>query len=326
MKKVLSLVLAVMLVVGMTTVAFAAADTEIDPAKLGLSLEDQPEGVTRPGTKFTFNITDGDGNLITIDRAYVRKHKIGVQIRATEGSAIIKDAKLKYDAVGSAGKAYVEVSIVDDYATTKEIDFSVQVYLTKNKSRLTGSQDGVDGTFENDFTEVFEGDDYVYLGDAPVAKAQDYIRDIKVDLGQGVSITTKMFDGKSYYGKVSQEIKSEDEKVLAQYPDIDTIYYLKTIGLASTGDVVAFDLESNFYAYTQDEDGNLVYVGRTNDKLAYYTKYFLSLKELEVEEVLEEDGEDLLEPGEDLTEPAPDELGGDDGAPANVNDNPATGR
>lgn len=340
MKKVLSLVLTVVLVLGLSAVAFAApnpsgkisevanADLSIDKVTLGLS-GNAPTATVEPDTKVYFNILY-NGDYLT--RSQVRALKLDVQIRATEGSAAIDSAKIDYAklvTVGTANQkatevARVELKFAKEFVSTKDLDFSIDLYLTEKKSRLNGPDQvaSLSGVFGNDITYVGDGDDYVYLGDSPVVEAEDYIREIQVDLGQSVSIYTKMFEDKKYYGSVSQEINTEDEAVLAKYPDIETVYYLKTINLSSTGDIVAFDLDSNMYVYVQDENGNVAFLGRSNDRLPYYTKYFLSSKELDVEAV------DVEEPSEEpsITEPSeePPVIGGDD-APANVNDNPSTG-
>lgn len=333
MKKVLSLVLAVVLVLGVASVAFGAT-LEKTNVFLGFSKAGVIEsaGTTyfyaedvRPGDdglKFYLYYVDSANVNQVVTKKDTNVKKLGVQVRATEGGSVIdRDVSIKYDS--GTGAAYVEFKFVDEFVSTKDQDFNGRMYLTYDKSRIDNTEVEISGTFGNDVEHVDEYDDYVYVGDTPVVEADAYIRSIQVDLGQNVSIWTRMFEGKKYYGAVSQEVKAEDEAVLAKYPDIDTVYYLKTINLNATGDTVAFDMDTNMYVYVQDADGNLVFLGRSADKLPYYTKYFLSAKELDVEAVTTEPG-DTTEPGETPEEPPI--TGGDDAPAENVNDNPGTGR
>ncbi|MFV0400912.1 MAG: hypothetical protein ACK5LX_09895 [Oscillospiraceae bacterium] len=335
MKKVLSLVLAVVLVLGVASVAFGGPAVTKSNIVLGRSVTGglvdsgdyyMPNDV-RPGDDgiiFYIFTEDGSGNLTHVVKGDTDAKKLGAQVRATEGGSVInRDVSVKYESAAKGGFAYVEFTFVDEFVSTKDQDFSAKLYLTFDKSRVAETEIEISGTFGNEVENVDEYDDYVYLGDTHVVEADAYIRSIQVDLGQNVSIWTRMFEGKKYYGAVSQEVKAEDEAVLAKYPDIDTVYYLKTINLNATGDTVAFDMDTNMYVYVQDADGNLVFLGRSADKLPYYTKYFLSAKELDVEAVTTEPG-DTTEPGESPEEPPI--TGGDDAPAENVNDNPGTGR
>lgn len=334
MKKVLSLVLAVVLVLGVASVAFGATVTKTNVV-LGRSvtggLVDSGDfymaDTVRPGADgiiFYIFTDDGTGVLTHVTKQDTDSKKLGAQVRATEGGSVInRDVKVEYENASKGGFAYVEFKFVGEFISTKDQDFSAKLYLTFDKSRLGDTEIEISGTFGNEVQNVDEYDDYVYVGDTHVVEADAYIRNIQVDLGQNVSIWTRMFEGKKYYGDVSQEVKAEDEAVLAKYPDIDTVYYLKTINLNATGDTVAFDMDSNMYVYVQDADGNLVFLGRSADRLPYYTKYFLSAKELDVEAAVVEPG-DTTEPGETPEEPPI--TGGDDAPAENVNDNPGTGR
>lgn len=333
MKKVISMALASAMVMGMSAVAFGAAkdwdkntslvlgqSTSTGWGLNGITLGDK-DGYVHPEDEASFYILYNDPatGLRPVTKAEAKAGKLDVQTRVSEGSSVVKSAKIEYD---SANNAYVKLTFVDTWVSTKEQDFDLKLYVTVNKARNTDSEFSVTGTFENYNVDVYEGDDYVYTVDTPVINAEDYIKNIQVDMGQGISIYTKMFDGKSYYASVSQDIKSEDDAVLAKYPSIDTVYYLSTINLAGSGDIVKFDLESNFYVYSQDENGDLVYVGRTADKLPYYTKYFLSAKELDITTI-----SDVPSDTDNTTPAAPSApTGGDDAPIDNVNENPGTGR
>lgn len=324
MKKVLSLVLAVVMVLGMTTAAFAADATySKGDLYLGLSGKNPDLDEIRPDDEVRLYIlrkSDDKG----VTKAEIKDSKITAKVKASSGSAVLDKTEIKYE----NGLAYVNVVFKEVYATTKDIDYEYTVYLQYNKTRDSDSDYDLIGTFANEIQEIDEDDEYVYVGDVPVVKALDYNKKIEVDLGSGVSIFARMFEDKKYYGYVSQEIKDEDAEVTSQYPDIDTVYYLSTIGLSGSGDVVKFDLDDNMYVYTKDENGSLVYLGRSNTLVPYYTRYYLAVKELNVASTTtpnddDDNNDDIPTPGNDGTTGNSD-TGGDD-VPENVNDNPGTG-
>lgn len=338
MKKVLSLVLAVVLVVGLGAVAFAA---KVDPdnlkkdnienlkiAVLGDSgdlfgAEELYDETVRPGEKYEFILYYLNGDVKEyITKADGRNKKLGVQIRASEGSAAVKSAKVDYKKglVADEEIAIVVVEFVDPHVSTKGQKFDVKFSPTIDRARHRDNEFTFQGELKNYEQSAYEGDEYIYVKDTPVVKAEEYIKNIEVDLGNNVSIFARMFEGKKYYGRAVIDITSDDEALFNKYPDLETVYKLDTVNLNATGDTVKFNLGDNMFAYVQDEDGNLVFLGRTNDRLPYYTKYFLSAKELDIEEVV-----DTGEPGEDQKPEEAGPTGGDD-VPENVNHNPGTGR
>lgn len=332
MKKVLSLVLAAVLVVGLGAVAFGASNQDLAAAvKLGSSdnLAELPKDyVAGPyANDITLPIFTGTADSPKFFTEDTFKD-YGMQVRAAKGANAIKGTKIVYaehnhpNAPKGEKIAMLKIEFVDHLATTKDVDFELVVYPTYKKVRDANNKYEISGKYANDSQTVYANDDYIYIGDYPVVKADDYIRNIEVDLGENVSIFTRMFKGRDYYGRVSIGITADDEKFFNEYPDIEAVYNLETINLSATGDTVKFKMGDNMYLYVLDEEGNLTFLGRTDDRVPYFTKYFLSAKELDIEEVIEAPAEEA--PGE---EPAEDvgPTGGDD-APENVNDNPGTGR
>lgn len=344
MKKVLSLVLAVVLVVGLGAVAFAAQAGPLTDDKvltkdnvknlkiavLGKSddligADSLYDASVAPGDKETFILYyDGANGPEYITKEDGRNKKLGVQIRASEGSAAIKSAKIEYKknivADANAEVAVVVVQFVDPHVSTKAQKFDVKFSPTIDRARHRDNEFTFQGELKNYEQEAWEGDEYIYVKDTPVVQAKEYIKNIEVDLGNNVSIFARMFEGKKYYGRAVVDISSDDEALFNKYPDLESVYKLDTVNLSATGDTVKFNLDENMFVYVPDEDGNLVFLGRSNDRLPYYTKYFLSAKELDIEEVV-----DTGEPGEDQKPEEAGPTGGDD-VPENVNHNPGTGR
>lgn len=344
MKKVLSLVLALTLVLGMSSMAFAkitGTNTKFIKGDLYLGYsqggtapwveESQyldtctPGAYKGPENVKLYILTETGDNYI--GRTDVSKTKLTAAARKTSGGAVLRDVSIQYD---SDGYAYVRVRFIEYHVSTSDVDFDYTVYLQYNKSKDNGTEFGISGTISNPKQEVEEGDDYVDVSETPQVKALDYIKKIEVYLGDGVSIMARMFQDKKYYGRVSQEIKEADVEITDQYPDIDTVFYLYTVGLNNSGDIVKFDLASNMWVYVQDDNGDLVYLGRSNSLLPYYSKYFVAGKELNIAASVQEpdDTSDV----DDIPVDVPSDsdtgnasTGGDD-VITNVNDNPGTGR
>lgn len=321
MKKVLSILLAVMLIVGIAPTVFAAApdnDYVLDMAGAYWEKgEDTGDNEIRPEGEYRIpiKILVSGGTNTNATKKDIKDDKVDVKLVATEGKNVYRDISIQHSSNNTV--SYVRVRMIENFVSTKDQDFNYEVQLRKDKDNH-GDAEVVSGTFANASQKVSENDDYVYLGNKPVVEADDYVKSIEVELENGVSIFTKMFEGKKYYGKVTQDVKAEDDEIVSQYPAIDTIYYLSTIGLNSAGNTVKIDVDDKYYVY----NANMEYIGTTSEKLPYSTKYYLATEELEIEEE-----EEIEEPtGEDDNNDAPSATGGDDVETPNTNNNPSTGR
>lgn len=321
MKKVLSMLLAVMLIIGLTPAVFAAPTSGY---KLGTETSTGQVGGTdeyRPDSAIWIQIVDANGNAVT--KKEIKEKKIDVKVRTTKGSKIVRDVKVDYkNLTDTAGQivtreaAFVRIRTIEKFVSTKEMDFELTVFLTENKERLTEEKQ-VSGVFKNAETTVTDSDDYVYLGNTPVVEAEEYIKSIEVEIGDGVTIFTKMFEGKRYYGHAEQDIKEADADITEAHPTIETIYYLETIGLNAPANRVVLDIDdANMYVY----NANLEFVGMSDERLPYSTKYYVSSAELDIAD------EEPEEPEEPEVPKLPPNTGGDDLDIPNANLNPSTGR
>ena len=315
MKKALSLVLAVLMVLGMTSVAFAAlskADLQaFDRTAANVALQlPTIEDEYYPGDKIKIYIQAlGDTEpKQNIDKSAVDYLKLTAQVKVAGSNTYIKNTSpaIKYD---SAKEAYFEIEFIKPFVSTSSKDVEITAYLRANKSQLDHTNEEISTTFKNRGQNVTADDDYVFGVDYRVITADGNVKKIEVELDYGVTITTRMTDGKKYYGHVSMDPTAADEAIMGQYPTIVEVYSLKTINLNPAGDVVRF-ADDAMFAYTTDADGNLVFVGRTNKALPYFTKYFLSTTELDL-------------PVAEVEEPVEDVV--PDVVVDNANDNPGTG-
>lgn len=274
-------------------------------------------------TAKTFGINE-DGKDAAVTASMIRKGKVQVRTKVAAGSNLFTTA-LKYEKVGDLGKtAVIEVKFVDPFVSTKEKDFDFNVYLSVKGDRYDDLGANLAGKVTFETTEVFGDDDYVDLSKGQVAEAIEYNKAIEVDLGEGVIVNTKMFAGKKYYGIAKRDNDEKDDAVLAAYADIDSVYTLYTVGLTGSNNTVEFkDLDDSFYVYTKNAEGNLVLLGKSNEKLPVTSKYYLANKELvDVDDADEEDIDTDEETIDGDSNPA---TGGDD-ASETVNYNPSTGR
>lgn len=330
MKKVLALVLAATMVLGMSTMSFAA-DNKIT----GIASKDALEkSYSRSLGESSYNSMTGNSvsnqtvtyakSIIPFDKTkdYIDLYRGMFQWKSTPDAGRlsaneIRTSKLAVRTSNSSGSkavdtisidsknGHIEIKYVEEYVATKDLDFDFTVYLTIDGKRHTDAGLSFIGTLANPVTQVYADDDYVDGSYGQVVEAMDFNKDIEVDLGNGISIFTKMFKGKKYYGTSTRDSDEKDSAVFAKYADIDNVVTLKTVGLNSTGDIVQLDTDySAYYVY----DKGLHYLGRSNELLPFSTKYYLANKKIDVVPGDEEEFDD-----EDPEAPEDEELEDEEG-------------
>lgn len=294
-----------------------AADAEYLVSALGSSylvpvkLTDATSGLTylqAAGNRFV--ATANDGSTVTgrnLTAAEIRSAKIKVGYTAKGGSKVIKKCDL------STKDGRIEFRIVTELVSTTDYDFECIVYVTIDGKRQNDEEITITGNVANLETEVYADYDYVDTSKGYVAVAEDFVSKIEVDLGNGVSIFTKFFKGKKYYGTSTRDADEADDVVFSKYPDVDNVVTLKTVGLNSTGDIVKLDTDyAGYFVY----DSNMKYLGKATEMLPYSTKYYLANRQLNVVDETEAEEETEVEPED-----------GDAGeVEGNANANPGTGR
>lgn len=311
------------------TIAAAVVPTKPDSMTKGLDtnysvntaagLKDPDNLTVHAGDKIYLPLTGdmfGGNTKSAMTESNLKSKKLTIRISSGSNSKLIDAYKITTGTFSIGGvslkTAAVEIAFVEPFRSIKDMDFDVNVYPTFDGSRRDEYSIRLTGTMTVNLTEVDATDDYVALEGTHVADAQEYIRLIEADLGEGVSVWGKMYSGKQYWGKATTEPTEADEKIFDKYPSVEMVFNVDTIGLNSTANYVTLDVDDNYYVY----DANMKYLGRSNDKLPYSTKYYLSTKKLSIADEVEEDDGDYDEPvPDDLVNPAP-----------NKNDNPGTGR
>lgn len=294
MKKILSMVLVSVMALGLGLGVFAASGvryTEMDKAlghsytgtgTLANSVLDLGD-INADGIKIRFPLlsdmfkvkagsTQPPAGML-LSAADIRASKIEVRTQIRGGSKVVQAVSI------DTRNSSVEIEFVDEWVSTKEQDFEIFVYLTIDGKRQDADGITIIGTLANPEVEVYAEYDYVDLSSGTVADAQEFVNKIEVDLGNGVSIFTKFFKSKKYYGTATREVDEAADVVLKTYPDIDNVVTLKTVGLNSTGDIVKLDTDyANYYVYNKE----MQYVGQANEMLPFSSVYYLANKKLNI--------------------------------------------
>lgn len=276
------------------------------------------------GSKWAF-VYDG------YTRQTIKDDKIAVELRVTNGQRVVEEVEIEYlesitdpDGVKwtftkNEQPAFIRITFEDLFVSTSEVDYKFMVYLTEDKKRQTDTEVTFEGTFANNETTVDEGDVYVYLGDdVPVVESLAYLKDIDIELDDGITVHTKFFNNKKYYANGEAKVREEDDEILERYPEIDYVYNIDSVGLNNSYTSVSLNIEDTLYVY----NSNMEQIGTTADRLPYSTKYYVSSVELDVEDADVEEPAAEPDPGDEFDPGA--NMGGDD-APSNYNDNPGTG-
>lgn len=322
MKKIVSLLLAAAIAIGMTATVFAA-NPKI--TKQATALADVYEGDVKPGTQIFLPLVKEafEGATEDLTASDVRTSKITVKHTAKSGPKAIESVEIKEN---SAKKAGVLITLVDTFVSTKPLDFEVTVTLYIDGKRQSDST-YVSGTLTNDEQDVYSDTDYLDLSDGSVAVCAESATKVETFLGEGVTMFVRMVKGKSYAGVAKTEPTESDIDILDQYPDIVEVYNLTLTGLTGTGKIVQIDSAAP-HVY----DGDLNYLGTTDGLLPLSTKYFIAANKLDVIAAGEDEPEDSEDEYYDETEDDydPADVDESDTMPAvspstSKSDNPSTG-
>lgn len=321
MKKVVSLLLAVVFVLGMSTVALSADKiTGLNDSFPGVAFIDLlPETEVNPGMEEVdlFQINRGAwlvNDVAPADPSTITKNmveKIDVGFRSKKNGSVIDEVKAD---VNDSGQLIVTAVFTDPWPSVNDIDFTIDVHLIIDGKRSDQKWDWYyeySGNMSNEVTELEDDEDYVDCSDGQVASALQYLRNITVDGGNGVEAVINMANKKKIYFRAMTDFDPGDDAVVNRYPSIEMVYNIKQVGMSSySGNIITLgDVDPAAYIYTTGEEGALKYLGRGGDKLPYADKYFVSNAKIEIEEP--------VEPVDSGEVPTP---------PANENGNPPTGR
>lgn len=245
-----------------------------------------------------------------VTRAQLRSGKVDVSTSSRSGTKAFRDSKPELYQDG--GTTYVRVRFVEEFVATKDLDFSMMIYLTVDGRRNDGSGVEIAGTLVQDVYELYGDDAEFDLSYGGVVEAAEYIRGARLYLGEGVTVHANLSTGRKYSGIAKSDPTAEDERVMDKYKAIELAITLETVNLDRSSSTVTFDHPGDYYVY----DSSLAYLGRSSERLPFSRKYYFATEKLDVSDSV--DGANDEPVYEVPSNPVP--------AANNANINPGTGR
>lgn len=287
MKKVLSVLIAVTMILSLATFSFATSE-RITGAIKPIDTNDNPSLEDRkPGDKVQYTLTQdmfswksGKTGLATdpVTKSDISSGSVKVVISGTE-SSVVKSTSIKYvksNITGGKETAVVEVEFVKPLASLTEKTFKFNMFLSVSGNRQQNSRVTVEGSVKNEEVTVNSGDIDAYLDSGKVLVVNSSIRNLEISLGEKVYMVLNVFPGQKYYGYATNNITSKDQGVIGKNPSISDVIHLETINLNRTGKYVNVSDYGTGYVY--NESGK--YIGKTADMLEYSATYYISNKDL----------------------------------------------
>lgn len=363
LRRIIAVAVAVMCMLSTVPTVFAASNQRADGISDLYQLEDMfslgqsddysnlqvyaGDEIRIPLTADMFTWSDGRTPLpkeaVSTQQLINSKVRVGTKIQA--GNITLDYVQLDTDVFpgkpfyypGSTTKtgrtAYISVMLAEEFVSVEDKDFSVDIWLRiDNKSDKTMTIT-LDGTMLVRTQEVYNDEESMDTSDGIVVEAMESVRDFKMEIGQGITITKNLTNGKKYYAtaqvKHPYDAGFEDD-FPDIYPALEFVYKLNTVNMRSGNSKVNLNIsvDEPYFVYGED----MSYLGRSNEELPFSEYYFMSLMELPtLEGLVYEEGLDSI-PNWDRKENSSDEegenpvTGGDRGWIENENFNPGTGR
>lgn len=332
MKRILTILLAVTMIGAITTTAFAQTSSNGKitgmAGNLSIGYSDAGEtggvhlGEVNPNDKRVEYIDLTDAMFIWDDNyipATIPTTLTAAQIRGAKLTVRASNSKVVDSVTVNSSKGRIEIKFKDELVSVKEMDFDFDVTLSIDGRRQSDYAMNFTGTFANEVVEVGKDEETADLSDGVVLDPQDYIKKIDLDLGNDVHVIKSLSKGSKVYGTTTYTPDSRADEVMAKYKDIENVVMLKTVGLRASGNIVK--IGGNYHIY----DESLKYVGKSGELLPFSNRYYLAVKKLDI---TDNDVSDTDASEAQSTQAAPIATvpAATPEYPANVNDNPGTGR
>lgn len=314
MKKIISFLLSVTMIMGMTLSAFASLTPAPGPASNPSVLTTGIKGINESkfidiinqnASRGLISLNDGTsdidsasdltdlilspGDIIKIELTadmFLDSNGNAFSNKAPVSLSALNSAQITVRSTTSTGSGLGKISLEGNKSGSRiKIEFSKNPaadgqkfsygsYLSYRGARKSGTRLQIKGILENSRIEVDSSMDYVDISKGLTIKAKTGVRNLEIYLGEYCTINRTLVKGREYSGIAITDILAKDESLFMKYPNLEYIYRLETVGLKANGNIVTFDLEENYYVYNT----NGTYIGRSNNALPYWTKYYITSK------------------------------------------------
>lgn len=170
--------------------------------------------------------------------------------------------------------ACISIKFVENFVSVEEKDFDYKFTLSVAGEKEPLTEFRVSGTMVFDTIDNADTGSQIDLSGGDVLDADKFAQQVEFDLGNGVFITTNIFEKQKYYGKATMDSDATDLLVMRENPGVQTAITMHTVNLKGSGNIVSFRWEPTEYVY--DDAG--AYLGTTAEKLPYSDKYYIADK------------------------------------------------
>ena len=357
MKKVTSLLLVLVLVLGMSVTSFASIKVKTDEttgagfstAKNGaVSGPEVDLGDVTPGDSAKFKlISNGTGKAFDLDMSkattqeataaaqasnglategYVKKAlpKVVARTRISKGANAIDKAEINFGATGDV--AQIELKFVNPFKNNNVDgqEFDIWLFPVVDGKTWNYKEKGINfkGVLKNDTVPVDAQTSYVDLYTGYIAEITETVRKVEFDLGSDVIIIGKGHKGAKYWGRAHQDVSETDSDNMDKH-NIDAVYHLEVLGGLDKGanNVEIRSAGKKDYIF----DGNMKFLGMGDSKTIPYSEtYYIADHMIEIEAEAEPiENADNAEQADPLV--VPPETGATASAPQGLFQNPSTG-
>lgn len=285
-KKLFSMLLVITLVLGMGTTAFAAIGTNdkitdvIQSIDFNTSLDTSE---IRPGRKLIYPLTadmfEWSSGAKYAKYALTLNQLKGITVDSRGvNSKIMKNPVIKIETVDKIKTACVVLEFVEDWVSISEVDFDVTLYLRLNRSRKTESDIQITGKFGCNTVDIDSYETFYEMSPGEIVIPSEYIKDIELELGDGLSMFTKLFANRKYMGYAKAGITNDDDAIVSKYPNIVEIYRVSVLNLDKTSKnmkVIGYD---DCFVYSKDGK----YLGKTSEKFQYSDILYITDKQIDM--------------------------------------------
>jgi len=242
--------------------------------KRGTSLRDwEYLGTVMPGAEYFLPLRrkdfewGEDGAELPINARYAQELGISLYTTIERGDTVIESLKL----VERGGQYGILLKLEDTLVSVEKEEFDIRAKLLVFDTEYPDSQFRVRGSMTNNKVTVGAYTTSCSLGHGRYAFGYDNMKNVRFDLGAGVSVSSDISLGEKLYGGARAAADDQDRAVLSKHPQIARTIHVETLNL--TGKV---RIDPGELGVCHVYDDTLEYLGTTNQTLRMSGRYYLS--------------------------------------------------